>query len=358
MAACVTLMTKLERTHIPASGGEVLLLVQIHATARERTDRLPLNLAAVLDRSGSMQGAKLAYSRHAVAFLVDQLAAQDRLAVVTYDDQVERMVPSQHILLKDLLKARIAAIQTGGATNLSGGLATGMQQVGLGGRPNQVNRVLLLTDGLANVGVTEPGTLVGWAQAWRERGLTLSTLGVGNDFNEDLLVALAEAGGGSFHYIENPDRIPAIFAAELQGLLQVAAQGLQLQVAAEPGVAITEVVGFQPYGSTQQVGVPLPDLFDGETKPLLFRLAVAAPPAPGGTLVRIRLSYLPAEAGAQPQELEAAVTATVTEDPALLAAPPDPDVVREEGLLRAALAREEAVRRADAGDTLDRKSVV
>lgn len=218
---------------------------------------------------------------------------QDRLALITYDDQVETLLPSQPVVQKDLLKARIAAIESGGSTNLSGGLATGMQQITPHAGPDRVNRVLLMTDGLANVGVTDPETLIGWARTWRKRGLTLTALGVGADFNEDLLVSLAEAGGGSFHSIENPDRIPSLLAAELQGLLQVAGQGLHLRVAAEPGVAITGVIGYPPFGTPNEVQIPLPDLYGGEVKSLVLTLSAAAPPSAGTPLARVRLEPSP-----------------------------------------------------------------
>lgn len=340
------LTARLDRPHIPPSGAVVQLLVQLTAPAQV-TERLPLNLAAVVDRSGSMDGPKLDYTKQALLFLVDQVAPQDQLAVITYDDEVQTLFPSQPITHKDMVKAKLARIRSGGATNLSGGLATGMQQVAPHAGPDRVSRTLLMTDGLANRGVTDPAVLTGWVRTWRERGLTLSTLGVGDDFNEDLLVALAEAGGGNFHYVADPDQIPAIFAGELDGLLQVVAQGLHLKIEAEPGVAITGVIGYPPGGTPHAVGLPLPDIYSGEVKSLLISLEVAAP-AP--KLARITLDYMPAQAGAGPETLTVDVTATITEDEGLLAAPPDPEVRRQLSLARAVTARDEAVILSDQGD--------
>lgn len=349
MSHILTLTTRLDRSHIPASGGIVHLLVQIGAPSVPAPNRLPLNLAAVVDRSGSMDGPKLEYTKQALVFLVNQVAEADSLAVVTYDDHVETLLPSQTVVHRDLVKERIAQIQSGGSTNLSGGLATGMQQIAAGAGVHRVSRVLLMTDGLANVGVTDPETLVGWVRTWRERGLALSSLGVGDDFNEDLLVAMAEAGGGNFHYIANPDEIPAIFVRELDGLLQVTAQALQMEAQAEPGVAIEGVIGYPPSGTPNALTLALPDLYSGEVKSLLIRLAVAAPPA-DGRLLRLTLNYLPAVASATPQSATVEVKVGVSSDPALLAAPPDQEVVRQMRLAEAARAREEAVRLADRGD--------
>lgn len=349
MTHSLTLSTRLDRPHIPRSGGFVNVLIQLHAASRDADARLPLNLAAVLDRSGSMAGAKLTYTKEALLFLVDQMAAHDRLAAVVYDTRVETLLPNQPVVHKDPLKAMLRRIEPGGSTNLSGGLATGMQQIAPHAGPDFVSRTLLLTDGLANVGVTDPETLVGWVKAWREQGLGLTTIGVGDDFSEDLLVAMAEAGGGSFHYIDNPDQIPAIFAAELSGLLQVVAQGLQLRLRTAPGAAIEAVVGYPPSGTPQEVVLTLPDLYGGEIKSLLVRLAVAAPPA-DGTIAHLSLSYLPAAPGAGPETLSTTVSVAATDDATLLAAPPDEEVTRQLNLAEAAVAREEAVRLADQGD--------
>lgn len=349
MTHSLTLSTRLDRPHIPRSGGVVNVLIQLHAPALDADRRLPLNLAAVLDRSGSMADAKLDYTKEALCFLIDQMAAHDRLAAVVYDTRVDTLFPSQPVVHKDPLKTLLRTIGPGGSTNLSGGLATGMQQIAPHAGTGCVSRTLLLTDGFANVGVTDSETLVGWVRMWREQGLGLSTIGVGADFNEDLLVAMAEAGGGSFHYIANPDQIPAIFAAELSGLLQVAAQGLQLSLRAEPGAAIEAVVGYPPCGTQQEIAVTLPDLYGGEVKSLLVRLAVAAPPA-DGTIAHLSLSYLAAEPEARPETLTATVSIAATDDAALLAAPPDEEVTRQLNLAEAAAAREEAVRMADEGN--------
>ena len=269
----------------------------------------------------------LHFTKKALRFLVDQMGQADRLAVVTYDDDVTVPLPSQPVAQKDAVKAMVSNIAAGGSTNLSGGLATGMQQIRPHAGQGLVSRVLLMTDGLANVGVTDPDTLVGWARAWREKGLGLSTMGVGDVFNEDLLVALAEAGGGNFHYIENPDKIPEIFSKELEGLLEVAVQGLQLRVEVEPGVAVTDVIGYRPQGNPQRVEVALPDLYGAEVKSVLIRLAVAAPPA-DGKLGRVVLDYLPAVPGGEPSAISAEVSLTVTDDPVRLSEPPDEAVMR------------------------------
>ncbi|BAD41303.1 vWA domain-containing protein [Symbiobacterium thermophilum] len=350
MTQALTLCTQLDRTCISPSGGEVYLLVTVKAPRMPAPEgRPPLNLAAVVDRSGSMAGAALYFTKQALRFLVDQMAEEDRLAIVTYDDQVHVPFPSQPVVQKDAVRLLVDGITAGGTTNLSGGLATGMQQIRPHAGPGRVSRVLLMTDGLANVGVTDPDVLAGWARAWREKGLAVSTMGVGPHFSEDLLVALAEAGGGNFHYIANPDQIPRIFQEELHGLLQVAVQGLHLIIETESGVAVSGVLGYRSQGTPLRAALSLPDLYAGEVKHVLVRLSVAAPPA-GGKLGRVALHYLPAAAGGRPGTLEADVSLEVTDDPARLGEPPDETVMRQLRLSQAGAAWDEAVELADGGD--------
>lgn len=229
----IKMVALLSRDQLPAeSGGTIYLLLQLVAPERRTEGRLPLNLSAVLDRSGSMNGPKLDYTKKALGFLVDQMESADFLSILTYDDHVEVVQPAAHIFNKDLLKSQVQGIRSGGMTNLSGGLAAGVREARRNAGSGMVNRVLLMTDGLANQGITDRDTLVQKARHIRESGLLLTTIGVGNDFDEDLLTAMAEAGGGNFYYIENPDKIPAIFNQELQGLLAVAGQSLRVRVKA------------------------------------------------------------------------------------------------------------------------------
>ncbi len=375
----IKLAATLSRDRLPAeSGGPVYLLLQLIAPERRAEGagggpgagggaggaegsggpaaspgaaaRLPLNLAAVLDRSGSMAGPKIDYTRRALAFLVEQTEQGDILSVVTYDDAVEVLQPAAHITNKDRLKARVYGIAVGGMTNLSGGLAAGVGEARRHADKGVVNRVLLMTDGLANVGITDRDALVARAGSIRQSGLLLTTLGVGDDFDEDLLSAMAEAGGGNFYYIDNPDRIPAIFSQELQGLLSVVGQSLGVKVRAGEGVSIKGVIGYRPAGGSAEVNLNLPDIYAGETKSLVLELQVA--PGDGGTrkLAEVTLEYEDLLGGQG--EVKITVDLSVSLGPADFAAEvrDDPEVLKEVYLARSTEAVEEAIERADRGD--------
>ncbi len=248
-------------------------------TAPLNADRVPLNISLVLDRSGSMAGDKIAYVKKAAQFVIDNLAAEDQLSVVQYDDIIDVVIPSGPVTNKPEAKRRIGEIQARNMTNLSGGMLAGYDQVQSTKKDNYVNRVLLLSDGLANQGITDPEQLKLIAQSrFREQGVALSTFGVGNDFNEVLMTALSEYGGANYYFIDSPDKIPAIFAEELRGLLAVVAQNVRVDIRFPSDYFRAEkVYGFPANIQPGVVNILFNDLFSEEKKAVLVKLAVVKP---------------------------------------------------------------------------------
>lgn len=230
--------------------------------------RLPLNISLVMDRSGSMEGDKLNYVKKALAFVIEQMQAEDQLSIVTYDDKVEVLLPQQALKNKDALRRQVEKILSGNTTNLSGGMLEGFAQVKGKKSANLVNRVLLLSDGLANEGVTDPTQLKQLASnKFREDGIGLSTFGVGADYNEDLMTMLAEHGGGNYYFIDSADKIPTFFASELQGLLAVVAQRVQVKIHfPSDQVRLSQVMGEVHSETPGVLTVDLNDLFAGEER--------------------------------------------------------------------------------------------
>ncbi len=240
--------------------------------------RLPLNISLVLDRSGSMSGDKIEYVRRAASFVVDNLQPEDILSIVSYDDKVEVEYPSSQVLNKELIKNKIRNLTDRGSTNLSGGMMEGFKQVKSTYKSGYVNRVLLLSDGLANAGVTYPALLRNMVtEKVRTDGISLSTFGVGADFNEDLMTSLAENGSGNYYFIESPDKIPAIFDQELKGLLSVVAQNMDLELVLPEGVQVDKVFGY-PYKVEKGVlKIDFRDIFSEDTKGVLVRFSLSQP---------------------------------------------------------------------------------
>ena len=238
--------------------------------------RAPLNLSLVLDRSGSMSGDKLNYSKKAIDFVINQLTNDDILSVVQYDDNVQVLSSATHLTNKEVLHKKVNDIRTGGSTNLCGGMQEGYVQVKSEKKANYINRVLLLSDGLANVGITEPDKIQKIAQKnFREDGVAISTFGVGADYNEDLMTGIAEYGGANYYFIDNPDKIPTIFAKELEGLLSVVTQSTKVRVNYPTRqLNLVKVYGYPHAIENDEIVVNLNDVYAKEQKAILVKFEI------------------------------------------------------------------------------------
>src|SRR5215207_113809 len=273
-----------EKPLIPASGGEATLLVRVIAAAEDEAEigrAAPLDVAFVLDRSGSMQGGKLDLAKEGVDLAVARLRDADRAALVVYDDEVDAVQPLAPATprLKASLRLALHGVDPGGSTYLSGGWIAGCQQLAeattvanADATATRIRRVILLTDGLANVGILDPGMLARHAGELRRRGIATTTVGVGQDFDEGLLSAMAEAGGGNFQYVAGPDGLQAFFAHELQELFSVAATGLAVTLVFAPGVDAELVSAFPADARENALEVAIGDLPAGDEIDLIFTL--------------------------------------------------------------------------------------
>jgi Ca-activated chloride channel family protein len=260
-------------------------------TAPSSNQRIPLNLSLVMDRSGSMVGEKIDFAKKAACFVIKNLGPRDCASVVQYDDVVEVVSPSARVSDKETLLQRIESISARNMTNLSGGMLAGYEQLALTKAEGMVNRVLLLSDGLANQGITQPEQLQQIAQdKFRELGLALSTFGVGADFDEKLMTNLSEYGGGNYYFIDSPDKIPAIFAKELEGLLAVVAQQVTLELDLPADFQCEQVFGYPAEIQGQSVRIRFNDVFSNEKKAVLVKLNARQAPAADFRFLN-RLSY-------------------------------------------------------------------
>ena len=200
--------------------------------APEQAERRPLALSLVIDRSGSMAGPKLDVTQRCAAFLVEHLAPGDQLSIVSFDDEVRIEAPL--VLVepnRGQLLAAINGIVPGGSTNLSGGWLKGIEVLTAVNGDSVTRRVLLLTDGQANVGINDAGQLAKMTRASAADGIGTTTIGFGDGFSEDLLAGMADGGGGGAYFAETPDAAPGIFAQEFADLMSLVAQNVSVESA-------------------------------------------------------------------------------------------------------------------------------
>jgi Ca-activated chloride channel family protein len=331
--------------------GKLWAVIKLSSGSKQQgaAERLPLNVGVVLDRSGSMGGRPLDYVKQAAKFLVEQVGANDFLSLTVFDSQVDVVFPAQRVTNKDVLKQAVESIVPGGSTNLSGGLLRGYEETLKERRSDQVNRVLLLTDGMANAGIVDPDMLEGKVSAMMRKGVSLSTVGVGLDFNEDLLIRLAEAGNGSYYYVREPDEIPSVFASELQGLLSVVAQNIGLKVHGLSGCRAAAVLGYEPAFDSTGMSLSLPDMFHDEQKMLAVEMDHPALAAGEHEVLKIRLSYADAahDLSAVSLEVTAKMSAGAAGDQP---EGPDFEVIKIVELAKTAVVKDQSVEAIDRGD--------
>jgi len=220
---------------LPVTGSEqaVYALVDIKAGGHTLPGTLPANFGLVLDRSGSMDGGKMEHLKEAVGYVVDRLGDDDIVSVTIFDDQVETIVPSQPVKDRDAIKERLGSVIPRGGTQISDGLKAGLAEVRKGLAKDRVNRILLVTDG--QTWDDEPACLA-LADESGKQGIAVTSIGIGDDWNEKLLLELADRSRGNSHWIENPIAILDAFRQEIEGMQSVAATNLNVTARMSAGV--------------------------------------------------------------------------------------------------------------------------
>jgi len=288
------LMTPARAAVLADARSTVDVLVRLQAPAQpaaEQPVRGPLHVALVVDRSGSMSGQPLEEAKRCARMVVDGLNPGDMAAVVAYDDHVETLAGLVGMDERDALRRAIASIDEGGCTNLHGGWLAGAELLAPHTSHGTLSRVILLSDGCANSGITAPGQIADQVAQLADAGVTTSTYGLGRSFNEELMTAMADAGRGNAYYGRTADDLADPFKEELALMGALCARQVELLVETAPGVSVEVLNGYR---RGARGGWCLPDVaYDGEAWAVL-RLTVAAGTAQAGELrelVTIRASW-------------------------------------------------------------------
>ncbi|WP_411869213.1 vWA domain-containing protein [Vulcanococcus limneticus] len=308
--------------------------------------RPPLNLALVIDRSGSMGGRKLSYARKAARFLAGELTARDRLAIVIFDDKVRVVVPSTPVTDPQPFIAAIDMIHSGGSTALFDGWLAGAMQVADHLDPSQLNRVLLLSDGQANAGLTDHQEIATKVAGLTARGISTSAFGLGDGFDEDLMGAMASAGDGTLAFIESPSQLADLYASELQGLASTVGNRVSIGVRAKNGARLLDVLN--DLKTTEFGNYQLPNLRAGQELNVGLRLRLPAW-QPNLEIASIRLAW-DAPGHGERQKQIAQLTLPVMASADLAGLEVDDGVAEQLALLEANRARRRAIEELDRGN--------
>ena len=263
------------------SDGRVSMAVRLMAAALSRKDEqqiTPVDLVVVLDRSGSMNGQKINDACDAIIKLMGNLTPEDRLALVTYSNDVRRLCDllPMNAANRAQLAALVNQVRSGGGTNLGGGLQRGIDTLFQTETSGSQRKMILISDGLANQGITDPTRLGQMASAAAEHNFSISTVGVGLDFNEMLMTAIADHGVGQYYFLENPQAFAQVFKDECQSARQVAASGLELRIPLKDGVRLVHAGGYPIEHQNGYAVIRPGDLLSGQERQLFLTFAIPA----------------------------------------------------------------------------------
>jgi Ca-activated chloride channel family protein len=257
----------------------------------ERTDLQPLNLSLVIDKSGSMaEGDKMSRVKQSLHTMIGKLRPEDIVSIVVFDTDAAVLFPASRIGDGNALRRAIDCLEPNGSTNLHAGLMLGYKEAAKNLRKDATNRVILLTDGIANVGVVQPEKIAAESSEFNGTGIDLSTIGVGLDLNNDLLRTLAKSGRGLYHFVSDYHDIEKVFSTEVQSLISSVAKRVEVSIEPAAGLEIERIYGYSPKRRGNVVAIPLDDMNNGLTQVVLMDMAVRAN-ARGPLPVKVRLTY-------------------------------------------------------------------
>lgn len=271
----VELDTRLSHTSIfPERGDRVYLRIGVTGRVEETGRRRPVNLALVIDRSGSMEGDKIVQAREAALMALSRLGPDDIASVVAYNHEVEVLLPATRLTNPTLVREAIDRLYADGNTALYEGTRQGIAEAAKFLARDKVNRVILISDGLANVGPSSPDEVAVLGREAAGKGITISTIGLGLGYNEDLMARLAYNSDGNHAFVERSGDLAGIFDKELGTVLSVAAQEITIEIDCLSGFRPIRVLGREAVIDGRRVTVRYNQLYGGQEKYVLVELAV------------------------------------------------------------------------------------
>jgi Ca-activated chloride channel homolog len=276
-----------------------------------------MHLALVVDRSSSMAGAKIRQVKAAAHALVGQLGALDTLTILSYGADVSVELPITAATSSQALASMdqaIDAIELGGSTYISGAMEQACDTLAAAPREGAIQRVLLLSDGQANIGTTSATGLAAIAAGCLERGVSITTMGVGLDYNEDSMTQIAISGAGNYHFLDEDKLMGPIFAAEAAGLSSSVASRARLTILLAPGVELLDLTGYAYKANGNKLTLDLAAFHARQRKDLVLKLAVSPQHADKQEILRVSMAYTDAVTNKRRNRTQL-LSAQLTDDP-------------------------------------------
>ncbi len=321
-------------------------------------DRPPVNIAIVIDKSGSMGGAKMERAKDAAIMAVGRLSPDDIVSIVTYDTQVKVIVPATKVGDSDYISERIEKIRPGGSTALYAGTQTGIREVHKFLDRNNVNRVILISDGLANVGPSRPDVVAELGKKAAEDGIAITTIGLGLGYNEDLMAKLAFNSDGNHAFVKNADDLVAVFNNEFGDVLSVIAQDVEIEVILHDRVIPLRSLGRDVTIEKNRVKVRLNQIYGSQQKEIILEVE-----APEGLteeelqLAEVKIHYLDMKSK-EKQSHQSSVQAKLVDDEKDWEASANKSVMTSVATQIAVIENERAVKLRDAGKVEEARGIL
>ncbi|PDV96855.1 VWA domain-containing protein [Candidatus Chloroploca asiatica] len=299
MSNVIQLEATLSRAVLPESTEPQLIyaLLDMHALGGTAPLlKLSLNLCLVIDRSSSMRGERLQQVKEGVARIIDLLSEDDYFSLVTFNDRADVVVNTQRVRNKQELKQAVNRIEAAGGTEMATGMAMALQEVQKPVMLQGVSRILLLTDGRT---YGDEGRCVELARRAQDRGIGVTAMGIGTEWNEDLLETIAARENSRTQYITSATQISQVFADEVKRMSSIFAQDLRFQVELRPGALLRSLDRVRPYLTSVPISedhehvwtASLGDWPNTEPQALLLEIVVPVLRLGDHPLLRLRITY-------------------------------------------------------------------
>lgn len=335
------------------------LRVSLTGFAMETEKRNPINLALVIDRSSSMSGDRIEKAREAAIMAVNMLQEDDTLSIVAYDSHVEVIVPATKVKDKKKIIAQIEQkVTSQGMTALFAGLSQGIDQVDKHLDKEHINRVILLSDGQANVGPTSVSELADLAKIAAKKGISVTTVGIGNGYNEDLMTAIAGYSDGNHSFVNQVADLEQVFTYEFKDVMSVVAQDVEVTIKIADGVKPVRLLGRDGEIVGNTVNVKLNQLYANQEKYVLLEVIPASGAADDKKdLAEVKVRYDNLNTKKQDNYAHKVLISYSASAEAVKGAVVE-DVLVESAIQEVALENERAIKLMDQGKTKEAKEIL